>query len=482
MHLPRKRVLLCAALLSAALAALFASSASAGSRLLVNGYDNDYHCAGADDATFGPCQYFNTMIPWIRGGAPDPSKPVLVLDRDGTTDPDCTGSCNHNGIELDASLTIAFGPGGLAYQLVDPRSPEFAALPLDTAHYSAMVVASDVNCGGCDLNNTLSQPDSDALAARKADILNFFRNGGGVMAFSGGEVGGVPGSAARGGSGTLARCAHYYEFSPIPIPACALGDANVATTPAGQSIGLTDDFYEESHNAFEAPDAGSPLQVGAVLTSSTIEASARGTNSGQPQTLFADVPLQPTIASVASAAACTGSFQSSDAGGSGTKAIHYKANGGAEAVVATDASGNAAVTFPAGTTSVEYWAEDAAGNQEAPHHTLSVTGCAKPAAPTIGVAGVRRACTSSSSIHVRISVTAPGTVKTVKVSLDGKTIKTTTKSRFTLRINMKKLKAGRHRLRTVVTDQAGNTKTSTRTIARCAVAKPKRKAAPRFTG
>ena len=122
------------------------------------------------------------------------------------------------------------------------------------------------------------------------------------------------------------------------------------------------------------------------------------------------------------------------------------------------------------------------GNQEATHHTLSLTGCAKPAAPTIGVAGVRRACTSASSIHVRISVAAPGTVKSVKVTLDGKTIKTTTKSRFTLRINLKKLKAGRHRLRTVVTDQAGTTKTSTRTIARCAAAKPKRQAAPRFTG
>ena len=113
MHLPRKRLLLCAALMSVALAALFASSASAGSRMLVNGYDNEYHCAGAADATFGPCTYFNTMVPWIRGGAPDPTKPVLVLDRDGTTDPDCSDSCNSNGIELDVSLTTAFGPGGL---------------------------------------------------------------------------------------------------------------------------------------------------------------------------------------------------------------------------------------------------------------------------------------------------------------------------------------------------------------------------------
>jgi hypothetical protein len=486
MHLPRKRLLLCAALMSVALAALFASSASAGSRMLVNGYDNEYHCAGAADPSFGPCMYFNTMVPWIRGGAPDPTKPVLVLDRDGTTDPDCNTSCNSNGIELDVSLTTAFGPGGLAYQVVDPRSPEFAALPLDTAHYSAMMVASDVNCGGCDLNNLLSQPDSDALAARKADILNFFRNGGGVMAFSGGELEGGAKPTTRGSSsGSPERCAHYYDFTPIQVPACAIGDQGVTTTSAGDSIGLQDSFYEESHNAFEAPDAGSPLQVGAVLfVQPPPGAGTRGGGgvAGQPQTLFADVPLQPTIASVASAAACNGSFQATDPGGSGPKAIHYKVGGGAEVVVNTDASGNASATFPQGTTSVEFWAADVLGNQEATHHTLSLTGCAKPAAPTIGVAGVRRACTSASSIHVRISVTAPGTVKSVKVTLDGKTIKTTTKSRFTLRINLKKLKAGRHRLRTVVTDQAGTTKTSTRTIARCAAAKPKRQAAPRFTG
>ena len=328
-----------------------------------------------------------------------------------------------------------------------------------------MVVASDVNCGGCDLNNILSQPDSDALAARKADILNFFRNGGGVMAFSGGETGGGGASATRGSTGSPERCNHYYDFTPIQVPNCAIGDQDVTTTSAGDSIGLQDSFYEESHNAFQAPDAGSPLQVGAVLfVQPPPGAGTRGGGgvAGQPQTLFADVPLQPTIASVASAAACNGSRIFVPLG----KVV----------------SGKASATFPQGTTSVEFWAADVLGNPEATHHTLSLTGCAKPAAPTIGVAGTRRACTSASSIHVRISVTAPGTIKSVKVTLDGKTIKTTTKSRFTLRINLKKLKAGRHRLRTVVTDQAGSNKTSTRTIARCAAAKPKHKAAPRFTG
>jgi hypothetical protein len=484
MTLSPRRLLLCTALLSALLAMAFAGSASA-SRELINGYDNDYHCAGGSD---DPCGFFNAMVPWITGAAPDPSKPVLVLDRDGTTDPDCGTSCNSNGVELDTSLTIAFGPGGLNYQVVDPRSPEFAALPLDVNHYSAMIVASDVNCGGCDLNNLLAQPDSDALAARKADILNFFLNGGGVMAFSGGEVQGGELLKTRGSSsGSPARCAHYYDFLPIAAPSCAVGDSDVTTTTAGQGIGLQDVYYEESHNAFQAPDPSSPLQIGAVLSSDIIKVGQRSGSRGEggvdgtPQTLFADVPNQPTVTAAASAATCTGSFTVSDPGGMGPKAVHYKVDGGAEQVLATPA-GTASVTFPAGSKSVEFWGESATGAQEATHHTLTLTGCAVPAAPRISVAGVRRACTSSSSIHVRISVTAPGKVKSVVVSLDGKKIKTTSKSRFTLRINLKKLTAGRHSLRTVVTDQAGSRKTSTRTIARCAAAKPRRQAAPRFTG
>src|SRR6185437_5567328 len=95
MNLPRRRLLLLAAVMSLALVGDLASSASAASsRELVNGFDNEYHCTNENNATNGSCTFFNAMIPWIRGGAPDPTKPVLVLDRDGTTDPDCADSCN----------------------------------------------------------------------------------------------------------------------------------------------------------------------------------------------------------------------------------------------------------------------------------------------------------------------------------------------------------------------------------------------------
>lgn len=103
--------------------------------------------------------------------------------------------------------------------------------------------------------------------------------------------------------------------------------------------------------------------------------------------------------------------------------------------------------------------------------------------PTIGVAGVRRACTTSSRVRLRITIaktTSP--VKSVTVTLDGHRIKSTRRSRFVLVVNAKRLKAGRHRLVITATDTAGNRNVLRRTIARCAAAKPRRHVSPRFTG
>jgi Tol biopolymer transport system component len=102
--------------------------------------------------------------------------------------------------------------------------------------------------------------------------------------------------------------------------------------------------------------------------------------------------------------------------------------------------------------------------------------------PKVGVAGVRRACVSS-SFHVRFRIATTATsVKSVVVKLDGKRIKSTTKSSFTLTINGKKLKAGRHRLTITATDSAGHVTTTHKSFSVCKAAKPRRKAAPRFTG
>jgi Tol biopolymer transport system component len=112
-----------------------------------------------------------------------------------------------------------------------------------------------------------------------------------------------------------------------------------------------------------------------------------------------------------------------------------------------------------------------------------VTTPAKPAvAPKVGVAGVRRACVSR-SFHLRFTIaTSASSVKRVVVKLDGKRIKSTKRSKFTITVNSKKLKAGRHRLTITATDTNGKVKTIHRTFSVCKAAKPRRHSAPRFTG
>jgi hypothetical protein len=109
---------------------------------------------------------------------------------------------------------------------------------------------------------------------------------------------------------------------------------------------------------------------------------------------------------------------------------------------------------------------------------------ATPAAvpPKVGVAGVRRACVSS-AFHVRFRIaTTSSSVKSVVVKLDGKRIKSTSRGSFTLTINAKKLKSGRHRLTITATDSNGHVTTTRKSFSVCKAAKPRRRAAPRFTG
>jgi hypothetical protein len=103
------------------------------------------------------------------------------------------------------------------------------------------------------------------------------------------------------------------------------------------------------------------------------------------------------------------------------------------------------------------------------------------AAPKVSVAGVRSACISS-AVRVRFSINTKTGLKSVRVTLDGKRVTSTKKKRFTVAVNGKKLKAGRHRLVVVATDKAGKKTTLRRTISVCAAAKPRRQTGPRFTG
>ncbi len=192
----------------------------------------------------------------------------------------------------------------------------------------------------------------------------------------------------------------------------------------------------------------------------------------------------PASAATLPACAATGSVTVQVADATGFKSalnLHYKVDGGAEQVVPVDASGNAVLAAADGKHSVEFWAGDAAGYQEAQHHTGSTTfdtknGCL----PKVSVAGVRRACVSK-AFHVRVRISAATGAKSVRVYLGKKRIKSTTRTSFTLKINPKKL-GRRTKLRIVATDAAGKKTTISRTIVRCAVKKPRHKSAPRFTG
>jgi len=244
-------------MLSVTLAALLlmvvlpASSASAGA-LWVTGHDQDFHCDGSDAGTSGDCHYDLVAFGYVRSKAPDPTRKVLVLD--------------NGGLNADHTATGL----GVPHDTVDPSSPAFATTPINVATYSAIVIASDASCGGCDLNGTPSgtsqTPDSDAINARAAEIATFFNAGGGVLAFAGADHG--DGNAANGPD-------TYYKFAPIPVGGRPVTNP-FCLTAVGKSLGLQDTGCPvaskhngtlndinccATHNSFTLPAAGSALEV-----------------------------------------------------------------------------------------------------------------------------------------------------------------------------------------------------------------------------
>ena len=227
--------------------ALVPAQAQAG-RLVATGHDADLHCSGYTTPNpSSQCHYVKTVIAHVRGGAPNPNLPVLVLDR--------------KGLQMQKAINLAFGAGAVPIKLVDPRSDEFKTLAINVASFSAIAVASDSTCGGCDLNEYDSTPDTDAINARKADIEAFFNAGGGIFAAAGANHGN---GIASDGADT------YYSFLPLPVGGVAVTNP-FKLTDVGKSLGLedltggigTNDDINccATHNSFALPAAGSALQV-----------------------------------------------------------------------------------------------------------------------------------------------------------------------------------------------------------------------------
>jgi hypothetical protein len=262
-------------LVAMALVLLPAGSASAG-RLIVTGHDADQHCAAGSQG----CHFLTVAVSWVRGAAPDPSKPVLILDHDPS------GGMTS---QMEQALDLAFTPGSVPRVVMDPRSATFASAPITTNDYSAILVASDVTCGGCDLNvNDASDPsltpDSDAINARAKDIADFFNAGGGIFAAAG---------ASHGDGDTTDGPETYYQFVPLPLGGSSV-NAPFTLTPAGQALGFQDDPNAQfgsdinccaTHNSFQEPAAGSPLTVAERDSSSNPNT---GAPMPAPVTLFAE--------------------------------------------------------------------------------------------------------------------------------------------------------------------------------------------------
>ena len=86
-------------------------------------------------------------------------------------------------------------------------------------------------------------------------------------------------------------------------------------------------------------------------------------------------------------------------------------------------------------------------------------------------------CTTE-DFTVRISVRDPAGIRSVNVYLDGKLVKRSSRTRFSLRIKVRGLRVGPHRITVVARDRAGNRSVTRRRFGRCALGLT----APRFTG
>jgi hypothetical protein len=89
----------------------------------------------------------------------------------------------------------------------------------------------------------------------------------------------------------------------------------------------------------------------------------------------------------------------------------------------------------------------------------------------------RTVCTTR-DFTARVSVRDRAGIKSVRVYVDGKLVKLTSRTRFSLRINVRGLRVGRHRITVIARDRAGNRSVTRRQFGRCAITLN----VPRFTG
>jgi len=207
----------------AAGAALLTIPALAGN-IVLTGHDDDFHYDGFGSTTVAgdPGTQLSEMLVFARAGSADPTLPVLSFDIPGG--------------ELVNSLTSILGAGG--FTNVDPSvAGNVTDALFDPTKYSAIIVASDESCGGCDLNAT----DEANISAHAAAIGTFFDGGGGIVGLAGAEQAGIG----------------YYKF--VPAAAGGFGSppsSGYFQTADGLAAGIDAVNGDATHNFFFEPGTG----------------------------------------------------------------------------------------------------------------------------------------------------------------------------------------------------------------------------------
>jgi hypothetical protein len=305
---------------------LSVSTATAG-RLIETGEVADVSCD--TNPLLGGCHFLRVALDYVRSGAPNPSKPVLVFDA-GTDQ------------TVSAILAAYGGSPPFAVESVTPSAiPNFRTFGLTTDNFSAIVVASDRTAftatGAGDLNSEpppTSRPDpcgcgltdyehpwfasdpirsgfalpedpnevpgslspftldSDALLAPQGHkaITDFYDGRGGILVLSGGDNG-------DGHQEDL-----YYDFVNAPRGQIFNGDPSTITA-LGLGIGfaLSDIGHNGAGGGCRAslsfslcPQNGFfPLPTGSSLKVAEVD------NANNPVTLFQDT--DPPITTITSA-------------------------------------------------------------------------------------------------------------------------------------------------------------------------------------
>lgn len=209
------------------------SSPAVAGNIWLTGHDADLHCA------FGSqCNHFGAAVDFARQDAPNPTLPVLALTNNVAGDfvPAFANAASQ------ARNTVEGAGNPFNVTILDPTTVAFAATSLDVASFSAIVIASYVDCGGCDLLDS----GIDAIAARSAEITSFFNDGGGLVYFAGS---GRATSTTAAGNG-------YYDTVPVNAAGAIVSPPfTISAIGAAAPFLLTDSDANccATHNSF-SPD------------------------------------------------------------------------------------------------------------------------------------------------------------------------------------------------------------------------------------